>query len=203
MSKVIRFVWSAVAVLCLFLTGMVFADKCQLSENIIRLRVVASTDSEEDQQHKMEVRDAINAFLKDKMKDVSSAGEAREYLASNLPLLQEVATATLCAKDCADSVKVYMIREGADTRNYDTFRLPAGVYDTLRIDIGEAKGKNWWCVVFPDLCMPTTSKGFRSTAVSAGFDTGLTESLTQSKDFEIRFFLLDCVGKLEKMLYRQ
>ena len=178
-------------------------DKKQLSENLIRLRVVAASDSEDDQRRKLEVRDAINAFLKDRMKNIVDVDDARAYLASNLPLLQEVAAATLCGENCADTVKVYMTKECTDTRDYDTFRLPAGVYDTLRIDIGEARGENWWCVVFPSLCMPTTTKGFRSAAVSAGFDTGLTESLSQTDDFEIRFFLLDCVGKLEKMLHRQ
>lgn len=201
MSKVIKFVWSASLVLCLFLAGVVLADKYQLRQNIIRLRVVAASDSYGDQQRKLEVRDAVNSYLKSNMPDVPDAKAAKQYLATHLPVLQEVAAATLCSAGCDAPVRVYLTTEETDSRSYDTFRLPSGVYDTLRIDIGEAQGENWWCVVFPGLCMPATTEGFSSVAASAGFDSGLTDTLAETEGFEIRFFLLDCVGKLEKMLY--
>lgn len=201
MSKLIKFVWSTALVLCLFLTGILLADKYWLKENVVRLRVVGASDSDLDQERKLKVRDAVTGYLAQKMKAADNAKEAKAFLATHLQELEEVATAVLCAGGCQDPVSVYLTKEGADTREYDTFRLPAGVYDTLRIDIGEAEGKNWWCVVFPSLCIPATTDGFRSEAVSAGFNRGLTESLADTDGFECRFFLLNCLGKIEKILF--
>jgi len=86
-------------------------------------------------------------------------------------------------------------------RNYDTFRLPAGVYESLRIVIGEGEGKNWWCVVFPELCLPATAEGFESVAVGSGFSEALSGALTGETQYEIRFFLLDCFGRLENFFF--
>ena len=88
-------------------------------------------------------------------------------------------------------------------RQYDTFALPSGVYESLRISIGEAQGKNWWCVVFPSLCMPAVGENFSDAAAGAGFDDGLTNTLQQKKGYEIRFFLLDWLGWLENLLFRK
>ncbi len=201
MSKIIKFVWSAALVMSLFLVGILLADKLWLRENVIRLRVVAASDSVTDQQNKLLVRDAVTAYLETKMKNTDSVEAARVFLAGQLDALTEVATAVLCAQGCRDQVSVRMTEEAADSRKYDTFRLPSGVYQTLRIDIGEAEGKNWWCVVFPSLCIPATTDGFQSAAVGAGFNEGLTESLSQTEGFEVRFFLLDCLGKLEEFFF--
>ena len=88
-----------------------------------------------------------------------------------------------------------------DTRHYETFSLPAGEYETLNIKIGEAKGKNWWCVVFPTFCVPATSDGFETVAAGAGFDGSLVGALEGKKEYEIRFFLLDLLGKGENMFF--
>ncbi|MBR4863892.1 MAG: stage II sporulation protein R [Oscillospiraceae bacterium] len=201
MSKFIKFAWSAVLVASLFVLGILLADKLWLRENVIRLRVVAHSDESEDQKNKLLVRDAITEYLETKMQSVSNASAAKNYLVGQLDALEEIATAVLRAQGSRESVKVYLTEENADTRVYDTFRLPSGVYKTLRIDIGEAQGKNWWCVVFPSLCIPATTDGFQAAAVGAGFDAGLTESLSETDGFEIRFFLLDCLGKLEEFLF--
>jgi stage II sporulation protein R len=87
-------------------------------------------------------------------------------------------------------------------RVYDTFSLPAGLYESLRIIIGEGEGKNWWCVVFPELCLPATSEGFEETASCAGFPDALTAALEGEEGYEIRFFLLDVLGRLENLIHR-
>ena len=99
-----------------------------------------------------------------------------------------------------EKAKVTLSTEYYDTRLYDTFKLPAGVYDSLKITIGEHKGKNWWCVVFPSLCLPATTDSFESVAVSAGFDSRLANTLSENRKFEIRFFLLDFLGRIEKVV---
>ena len=128
--------------------------------------------------------------------------EAKAYLSDNVDQLKCVAQETLRRLGCAHSVNVYMNREAAQTRHYKTFSLPAGVYDTLRVDIGEASGENWWCVVFPSLCVSETVAAFKETAVSCGISENLSDTLVDNESYEIRFFFLDCLGKLENLLYK-
>ena len=98
---------------------------------------------------------------------------------------------------CGDLATVSLAVEEFATRVYDTFTLPAGVYEALRITIGEGEGKNWWCVVFPTLCVPATSQGFEDVAAGAGFPDTLTAALEGEEGYEIRFYLLDLLGKVE------
>ena len=83
----------------------------------------------------------------------------------------------------------------------DTFTLPAGIYEALRITIGEGEGHNWWCVAFPSLCLSATSEEFADKAAGAGFPDSLTGALDGEEKYEVRFFLLDALGELEKFLY--
>ena len=96
---------------------------------------------------------------------------------------------------------VTLCKEAFDTRYYDTFTLPAGVYEALRITIGEGAGKNWWCVVFPTFCVPAAGEGFEDVAVDAGFSDALSGALTGEKPYELRFFFLDKLGELENRLF--
>ena len=84
---------------------------------------------------------------------------------------------------------------------YDPFPLPAGIYEALRITIGEGEGHNWWCVAFPSLCLSATSEEFADKAAGAGFPDSLTGALDGEEKYEVRFFLLDALGELEKFLY--
>ena len=101
-----------------------------------------------------------------------------------------------------ETAKITFLKEEFDTREYDTFSLPAGVYESLRITIGEGAGKNWWCVVFPSLCVPATTEGFADTAAGSGFDNSLTGALGNNGGYKVRFFLLDCLGRIENFFHR-
>ena len=90
-----------------------------------------------------------------------------------------------------------------DIRHYDTFSLPSGVYTSLRVEIGEAEGKNWWCVAFPSLCMPATSEKFAEVAVDAGLSDKLTQSISGNEKVEILFYFLDLIGNLENFLHNR
>jgi stage II sporulation protein R len=115
--------------------------------------------------------------------------------------LEDVANSTLTQLGSGDKASVFLTKEAFGIRQYDTFSLPSGVYDSLRIEIGQAKGRNWWCVVFPALCLPTTTDGFEDVAASAGFNESLTDTLTTEDGYEIRFYLLDCIGRLENIIF--
>lgn len=183
-----------------FCFGTVFADRKVLNENLIRLHVVGASDSEEDQLVKLKVRDAIVSALSETMEKLPTAQEAKEYLSARLSDLEVIANAVLEESGFAEKAKVTLGKESFLTRVYDTFSLPAGVYESLRVTIGEGEGKNWWCVVFPTLCMASDQKQLTDTAVGAGFSESLTDTLQQKPGYEVRFFLLDCLGRIENWI---
>ena len=175
----------------------VLRDADQLNENILRLHVVANSDSAEDQAVKLKVRDAVLSTLEDAAAAARSKEEAKTLLNNKLEELESAANAVLDAQGITDRAKVTLTQEEFPTRVYDTFTLPAGVYDSLRITIGSGEGHNWWCVVFPSLCVPAATEGVADTAASAGFSDSLSGAITGEPGYEVRFFLLDCLGRLE------
>ena len=200
MKKLIKCVFACALLAAFVWCGTIIADRQRLNEELIRLHVVANSDSAEDQELKLQVRDAVITSLRQALADVQDTEQAKEYLQENLPKLQELANRTLDAAGSAQRAVVTLCREGFPTRQYDTFSLPAGVYEALRITIGEGEGKNWWCVVFPSLCLPRTSQGFTDTAAGAGFPEALSGALSGEEPYQIRFYLLDKLGELEKIL---
>jgi len=180
----------------------IVSDRQKLNEELIRLHVVANSDSREDQAVKLKVRDAVVESLQEAMADIADVEEAKAYLQENLPKIQSVANQVLTACGVEPDAVVTLAKETFDTRYYDTFKLPAGVYESLRITIGEGKGKNWWCVVFPSLCLPATSQGFEAVAAGAGFEDALLGALEGEQSYEVRFYLLDLLGKLENKFFR-
>lgn len=185
----------------LFFLGTLISDRQRLGQELIRLHVVAASDSAYDQALKLRVRDAVTRSLCAELENLGNAELAREYLKEKLPYIQNIARDTLQQLGCEDSVAVSLCREVFDKRVYDTFTLPAGVYQSLRIVIGEGAGKNWWCVVFPSFCTPLASDTMEDVAAGAGFPDSLTASLTGEEGYEVRFALLEGLGKLENILF--
>ena len=179
------------------------ADRKKLNDGLIRFHVVANSDSEEDQAIKLKVRDAVLESIQTDLQMLADVSEAKEYLQENLPKLQFLVDQTLEDLGFLGASTISLCKERFDVRHYDTFSLPAGVYDSLRIVIGDGLGKNWWCVSFPTLCIPATSYGFQDAAVGAGFSEPLAQTLSRKGDYEIRFFFLNQLGKLENIFFRE
>ena len=177
-------------------------DKEVLRKELIRFHVVGASDTAYDQQLKLKVRDAVIRSLQTELSDMRDVNQAKKYLQQNLLKIQEVAGNTLRELGCGDSVRVQLCEEAFSRRDYDTFSLPSGVYQSLRIVIGEGQGKNWWCVVFPDLCLGATREEFEDTASCAGIPHHLTATLEGETGYEIRFFILELLGRVENMLHR-
>ena len=180
----------------------VIRDRADLGDKLIRLHVVANSDSDEDQAVKLRVRDAVLESLREEMAGITDFEQARAYIRENLPKIRQTANECLEALGYRGNAVVTLGKEVFDTRYYDTFTLPAGVYEALRITIGEGQGKNWWCVVFPTLCVPATSEGFEDVAAGADFPDALTSALEGESGYELRFFLLDLLGKWQSRGYK-
>lgn len=169
-----------------------------LNRELIRFHVVANSDSPEDQAVKLRVRDAVLDSLREDLAAVADVQAAKDYLRESLPKIERVANRTLQAAGVEDRAVATLCREAFDIRQYDTFSLPSGVYESLRIVIGEGQGKNWWCVAFPALCQSATTEDFEETAQTAGMDSTLSETLSQPETYQVRFYLLDALGRLQK-----
>ena len=203
MKKFTKILGICILLAALVWLGSVVADRRYLNEHVIRLHVVANSDSREDQQLKLQVRDAVTAWLADAADPQMTARQAAVWLSDQLPRLERVAKDAAAAAGWQGEVSVSFGKEAFPIREYETFTLPAGVYQSLRIGIGESQGKNWWCVVFPSLCLPATSEDFRDTAAGAGFSDSLSGALSDGRTYEVRFFLLDWLGRLENFLFRK
>lgn len=184
-----------------FYAGSVYSDKVELQDSVLRLHVVADSDSAEDQSVKLKVRDALLAELEGALDQVDTKAEAQAIIEEKMDSLKAVAEEVLRSCGMSDSVTITLDREKFDTRVYDTFTLPAGIYDSLRVTIGSGEGKNWWCVVFPSLCVPAASEQVEDVAAGAGFSDGLSGAITGEPEYQVRFFLLDCFGKLENFFW--
>ena len=183
-------------------TCALVSDKQMLRQELVRLHVVAASNSAEDQAMKLRLKDAVVESLRADMERLKNVEEAKAYLQENLPKIEALANRFLQEAGSADTASVSLALEEFSTRVYDTFTLPAGLYEALRITIGEGEGKNWWCVVFPSLCIPATSEGFEETASCAGFSDSLTAALEGEEGYELRFWVLDAMGRLENFLHR-
>ncbi len=131
----------------------------KIYEDVIRLHILAASDSEEDQAVKLHVRDAVLEKYGSALSsypDREAAAEAAEAL---LPAIRATAEETLSALGVTDGVQVTLTEEAYPSREYPGFSLPRGTYLSLRILIGNAEGQNWWCVLYPPLCLETSLEG--------------------------------------------
>lgn len=178
------------AVCAALLTGVrAGAVQRDLAEKMIRLHVIAVSDSPEDQAVKLQVRDAVLAYLEPVLEDVGDVREAGEVLEGLLPELEELARRT----SGQEQVSAVLGREAYPTREYDGFSIPAGEYTSLRIVLGEGKGQNWWCVVYPPLCTESVT---RQEAVSALSEEQVRLIEQEGDGVEIRFRLVELWGSL-------
>ena len=149
--------------------GLALQAQDQLSEKVIRLHVLANSDSEEDQALKLKVRDRVLSYTDELLEKSKDRPEAEARLRGSLLELERIAGEEIASNGYAYPVSVELQETSFPTREYDGFTLPAGEYLALRVLIGAAEGRNWWCVVFPPLCTAAASE-VRTCALLAGLE---------------------------------
>ena len=150
----------------------------------LRLHVQANSDSVEDQLLKLRVRDAVLAASAELWGGEQNKQQAMEQAQASLPRLQLLAEQTVAAAGSRLPVKVYLTNMYFATTRYTDFTLPAGSYDALRIELGAHAGKNWFCVLYPGLCLPAAEG-------EAAYPTSAEQQLVKSEGYEIRFATLE------------
>lgn len=163
-----------------------------LAGKLVRLHVIAASDADEAQAVKLQVRDAVLAYLEPKLADVTDVDAAQEIIAANLDGVAQAARTVT-----PDAVTVTLGPERYPTREYETFSLPAGVYTSLRVTLGAGEGHNWWCVIFPPLCMESS---LSDRAVETLSDDDVKLITEDGDDYVLRFRLLELWGKLTERL---
>ena len=191
----------AIVVLCvifLFLGLMPVHGENEIYESVVRLHVLANSDSEADQELKLKVRDAIlkegeNIFL-----DCESKEDAVKRIEENKEQLINIAEETVKREGYSYPVRIEIGEEEYPTKSYESTCFPSGSYTSLRVIIGEGEGQNWWCVLYPPMCLSAASK---SNAEDAFISVGLNKEQygiiteTDSVTYKARFKILEVIDE--------
>ena len=192
---------SVIAALCLLVAGLLpVHGEEEIYDKVVRLHVLANSNSEEDQAVKLAVRDAILEVTVPLLQDCQSKEDAVALLEQNRSILIETAQSVLLKEGFDDSVSIEMGLEDYPTRTYDSLCFPAGEYISMRVNIGEAEGQNWWCCLFPPLCLGVTTvneKAAEDACISVGFTPTQYKIITESDKpvYRARFKILELLGQ--------
>ncbi|KZE49453.1 stage II sporulation protein R [Brevibacillus parabrevis] len=184
------------------LTSANVLDNGPIPQESIRLRIIANSDSVADQWLKREVRDALIAQMNTWAEDIKSFEQAQDMVASQLPVLQEVVDKTIRERGFSYKAVVDFGQVPFPTKLYGSYVYPAGNYEALRVQIGEAKGQNWWCVLFPPLCFIDMSNGDAVQAAAATTEAGKETEQIAAKPEPTSVFQLD-QKEIERTEWRQ
>ena len=167
----------------------------EIYDNMIRLHVLANSDSPEDQELKLKVRDAVL----EEAKKISCTGPGEAYIKAkdSLGVLKTAAESKIREEGYSYSVDVVLGEEKYPERDYDGFALPSGTYTSLRVLIGDAAGKNWWCVLYPPLCTAAATER-EEVFIAAGFTKGQYETITETenKRYKVKFKIVEIIKEL-------
>ena len=170
-------------------------------ENVVRLHVIANSDDDGDQALKLKVRDALLEKMPEILGNSSSRADALECISENLALIRETAEKTVAENGFDYPVSVSLGREFYPTKSYEAVCFPSGVYESLQVKIGDADGKNWWCVLFPRLCLaPASKKNAEEAFVQVGLTSEQYRIITETEDtkYKLRFKFLELFNSVSE-----
>ena len=196
------------ALVCVFVLSLAICNilpihgEEKIYESVVRLHVLANSDSEEDQALKLTVRDAILAYTSPKVIDSASREEAIEILENELAEIEKIAERVVEEQGYAYPVEVTLTLEEYPTRNYESMSFPSGEYVSLRVLIGEAEGQNWWCVLFPPLCLSAASEKAENEEafIAVGLNSEQYKIITETDEtkYYLRFKILEAIKGAQK-----
>lgn len=162
-----------------------------IANNVFRLHVIANSDSEEDQNLKYKVRDNLLSYMNEICENCKTKQEAISLVEKSKENFKQIALDTIKKEGYSYDVNINIGNFEFPTKNYGDISLPAGFYDALRVEIGEAKGHNWWCVMFPPLCFVDVTSGVVPEESKELLENNLSEEefalVSDSSDSEIQF----------------
>lgn len=183
-----------------FVMRYITCAKSNIEDSVVRLHVIANSDSEQDQQLKIKVRDAVVCYLRDKLSVAESAEETKIIIDAELKGIASVASDEIKTNGFDYGVSAQLGKFDFPTKRYGDTQLPAGEYNSLRVVIGNGEGQNWWCVLFPQLCftgegMPEESRQKLKNVLTEDEYSMITCSANGNIPVKIKFRLLELFGK--------
>lgn len=174
---------------CFILMLVPFEGQCrEISDKVFRVHILANSDSEADQKLKLLVRDALVNAGEEILKDVDSKEEAERLIEKNIPKLKSIAENVVFQNGYDYPVDLEITNMYFDTRHYGNITMPGGFYDALRVKIGKAEGKNWWCVMFPSLCIYSVSK---TETLEENLSDGEYKIISSENEYQYRFKIVE------------
>ncbi len=168
-------------------------------EECLRLHVLADTDSEADQSVKLKVRDAILEETGDMFISCASASEAVNRVLEKKEVIKEIAENVLRENGFDYGAEVFVEEEYFGTRQYENVSLPAGNYTALRVVLGKGEGHNWWCVMFPPLCLPAVTERTDDSVYGVFGENG-GDLVTGKSGYKVKFRIVEIVENIIEAL---
>ncbi len=189
----------AVALTVSLIAGVAgFSFNCaDVRNNVIRLHILANSDSPTDQDIKIKVRDVLLALGCEVFSGKLQTDEVEQCLIVEKDKLIAAADAVLSANGLNYKSNIIFTEEYFETRSYGDYTVPAGRYRAIKVILGEGKGKNWWCVMFPPLCLPAASE---NTDIEAFLDNGSIKVIESNPKYEVRFKIVEIYEKVKNMI---
>lgn len=167
-----------------------------ISQEVFRLHILANSDSDEDQSLKLKVRDKILTESESLFIYCKNLNDVINVSKNNIDYFEKLANECIKENGYNYETKVYVDKEYFNTREYEKITLPSGVYNALKIEIGEAKGHNWWCVMFPAICLPAVS----DDEINSILNEDEIELINSNNKYEIRFKIVEIYEKIKSKL---
>ncbi len=194
-----KYIFEAALLIGLSLSLLVGAlakeEQRDISDKLIRLHIIANSDSEEDQNIKLLIRDKILEYMKSFDEDLKNKEETEAFIKDNMTEFEDIANSVCVTQGVSYKAKAELSDALFPTKHYGSFSLPAGEYKALRINLGNYQGKNWWCVLFPPLCL-SAAEGEIDFEKSGLSEKELLLLTSEKPEYKIKFKLLELFKSL-------
>lgn len=199
MKKITKYIILSLLLIMCITIGMWNVRQCrlqhQLAQKVLRFHVLANSDSVEDQKLKLEVRDAIGIYMQENMKKRETKEECEAFVREQIPAIEQVAEQVVKNAGFSYEVHAELAQCEFPVKTYGAYTFPAGIYDALKVTIGNGNGQNWWCVMYPNMCFENSMYEVvdekAGAALRAVLDEKEYQAVLNAGNYEVRFRLLD------------
>lgn len=172
----------------------------EIAQKVIRFHVLANSDTQTDQELKLKVRDAIGSYMQPRLSGISDIDKSRRVIRKNLPQITETAKKIIAREGYTYDVEASLKVTDFPQKTYGDYTFPEGRYEALEVVIGNGRGHNWWCVMYPNLCFYNSVYEVVDEEAEKSLQRTLTpeeyKSLMEGKDYKVRFALLERIQEL-------
>lgn len=199
MKKIMKYKVFVVALFVLTATGIRYNRQenmqRQLADKVLRFHVLANSDSSEDQKLKLKVRDAIGSYMQTQMTEYESKEACEAFVQEQITQIEQVAEQVVADAGFTYAVHAQLEQCEFPVKTYGVYTFPSGMYDALKVTIGEGGGENWWCVMYPNMCFENSMYEVvdekAGAALRAVLDEKEYQAVLNAGNYEVRFRLLD------------